>query len=106
MRGGQQQWWKWVNALIADGTRNSHTSSAARVILFDVDGQGSTQVVNHERARAATFEVDALRKSTGTHRESGDQPLALCVLYRVFAQSRWMQSASRAQRMRPASNVR
>ena len=83
MRGGQTQWWDWVNALIADGTAVQVYTKIGRggVIIFNVDGPETLhKLVNQwNELVPATFEIEPLLPKE--HQEgiarAGTNPLEL-----------------------------
>ena len=64
IRGGQKQWWDWINALIAQGTAKHVYTKLGRgaVIIFDVDSHETLHKLVNQWAESvpATFEVEAL----------------------------------------------
>ena len=83
MRGGQVQWWDWVNALIADGTAKHVYTKLGRgaVIIFDVDGpEAIHKLVNQwNELVPATFEVEPLLPKEHQERiaRAGTNPMTL-----------------------------
>ena len=83
MRGGQTQWWDWVNPLIENGTAAHVYTKLGRgaVIIFDVDGPETVhKLVNQwNELVPATFQVEALLPKEHQERiaRAGTNPMAL-----------------------------
>jgi hypothetical protein len=83
MRGGQTQWWDWVNALIADGSAAHVYTKLGRgaVIIFDVDGPEAVhKYVNQwNELVPATFEIIPLLPREHQERiaRAGTNPMQL-----------------------------
>jgi hypothetical protein len=82
-RGGQKDWWDWVNALIDAGTAKHVYTKLGRgaVIIFDVDGpEALHKIVNQwNELVPATFEVEPLLPKEHQERiaRAGTDPMAL-----------------------------
>lgn len=63
-RGGQKQWWEWINALAAKGVAKHIYTKLGRgaVIIFDVDSHEAVHKIVNQWSELvpATFEVEAL----------------------------------------------
>jgi hypothetical protein len=83
MRGGQTQWWDWVNALIADGSAAHVYTKLGRgaVIIFDVDKPEAVhKYVNQwNELVPATFEIIPLLPKEHQERiaRAGTNPMQL-----------------------------
>ena len=83
MRGGQTQWWDWVNALSANGTAAQVYTKIGRggVIIFNVDGPETLhKLVNQWNEMVpATFEIVPLLPKEHQERiaRAGTNPLEL-----------------------------
>jgi muconolactone delta-isomerase len=82
-RGGQKQWWDWVNDLAARGIAKHVYTKLGRgaVIIFEVDSHEDVhKLVNQWTEMVpATFEVEALLPKEHQERiaKAGTNPLAL-----------------------------
>lgn len=82
-RGGQKEWWDWLNALIEQGIAKHVYTKLGRgaVIIFDVDKHETLHKIVNQWAELvpATFEVEALLPKEHQERiaRAGTNPLAL-----------------------------